>query len=446
MPVVRFRAQPAEGDDPSAGESLRQLLGDPAITSITVVVAWVRYRGLGRLKAEVADFAARGGHSRIILGIDEGGATRPGLFGAMRGFTEAYVFHDRSGGTFHPKIYLGEGDTKAILRVGSSNLTPGGLFFNDEASLEAEFELPADQDEPALVGVHAYVDGLLADHQACKQLTEDLIDELVADPRYRVSGNERRTRRTDVPLPPGAEEEDVTADEEGEAPAPEDVPPVFGTSDRARTRVPALSEEARAELAELEGEEEPEPEGVPRSRAGGGQRERAEQEQFVLPLAAQGPEHATLLIEVRPHHNGEVFLSKIAVDQDPAFFGFPFSGLTTPHKPENPPYPMASPDPRVEIVVHDEEARAVVRVEHDLNLVYYTTKGEIRMTIPPEPLARIPQMSLLVMTREPSADFDYQLDFYPPDCVAPEVERLRERLTNRLPSGGAAEPRRFGWI
>jgi hypothetical protein len=227
------------------------------------VVAWVRYRGLGRLREELGAFSARGGESRIILGIDEGGATRPGLLGALRSFTEAYVFHDRSGGTFHPKIYLAEGDTKAVLRVGSSNLTPGGLFFNDEASLEIEFDLPADANEAALVGVHEYIDHLLGDGEACKPLSEELIEQLVEDPRYRVSGTERRTRRTDVPLPPGAEEEDVTADDEGEEPAEEGVPPLFGTSTRHRSSIPGLSAGARAELAELEKEEDGATAGTP---------------------------------------------------------------------------------------------------------------------------------------------------------------------------------------
>src|SRR5258708_16393235 len=97
VPVIRFSGQPSD-DDTSAGEALRRLLTDPVITEITIVVGWVRYRGLGRLRTELAAFVARGGHSRIILGIDEGGATRPGLLGALRSFTEAYVFHDRSGG------------------------------------------------------------------------------------------------------------------------------------------------------------------------------------------------------------------------------------------------------------------------------------------------------------------------------------------------------------
>src|SRR5207253_2874287 len=33
-----------------------------------------------------------------------------------------------------------------------------------------------------------------------------------------------------------------------------------------------------------------------------------------------------LVIQIIPHHNGEIFLSKNAVNQNPALFGFPFSG------------------------------------------------------------------------------------------------------------------------
>lgn len=247
--IVRFHAQPSE-DGESAGEFLRRLLTNPGIDAIALVVAWVRYRGLARLRAELDAFRERG-HSRIIVGIDEEGATRPGLIGAVRSFSEAYVFHVREAGTFHPKLYFGEGPGKAYLFVGSSNFTPGGLFFNDEVALEAEFDLPVDAGEPALLEVRAYIERLLADAEVCLRLTEELVDRLLADPRYRVSGTERRARRTDVPLPPGADEED--AEQGGETPSEADTPePIFGSSQRARPVVPGLSEDARNELAELE--------------------------------------------------------------------------------------------------------------------------------------------------------------------------------------------------
>lgn len=255
VPRIRFRGQPWDTDD-TAGEFLRRAIADPAISRLTVVVAWARFRGLARLRDELGGFRDRGS-SRIIVGIDEGGATRPGLHAALRWFSAAYVFHDQSGGTFHPKIYLAEGESKALLLVGSSNATPGGLYFNHEASLEAEFDLPADTDAEALVGVHDYVSRLLDDTEVCLELTEELIEQLVADPRYRVSGHERRSRRTDALLPAGAEEAD--AEEGGEAAADVQAASIFGASRHSRPAVPGLSEAARAALADLEIKEEEQP-------------------------------------------------------------------------------------------------------------------------------------------------------------------------------------------
>jgi hypothetical protein len=143
--TLDFRGQPFD-EDGTAGAFLRRALGDPELTAVTAAVAWARFRGLGRLTDALEAFRERGGFLRIIVGIDEGGATRPGLMAALTFFDEAYVFHDPSSRTFHPKIYLADGPRKAILLVGSSNATPGGLFANYEASLEATFELPRDED------------------------------------------------------------------------------------------------------------------------------------------------------------------------------------------------------------------------------------------------------------------------------------------------------------
>lgn len=162
-------------------------------------------------------------------------------------------------------------------------------------------------------------------------------------------------------------------------------------------------------------------------------------------LAGAPAAHSALLIEVRPHHNGEVFLSKRAVDDDPGFFGYPFTGWTTPKRGSNPPYPMLSPDPAVEIVVHDAQGAPALRMAHALNVVYYSLKSEIRITIPPAPLALIPDFSLLALTRNPSSALDYRLDFYPPACNTAAVQALRARLAVRLPSGGAARARYYGW-
>ena len=97
------------------------------------------------------------------------------------------MFHDPTGRTFHPKTYLAEGATKAVLLVGSSNAPPGGLFSNYEASLEATFELSTDEDAPALGKAKEYLERLLDNDELCRALDEALIENLVQDPRYAVS-------------------------------------------------------------------------------------------------------------------------------------------------------------------------------------------------------------------------------------------------------------------
>ena len=53
-----------------------------------------------------------------------------------------YLYHE-IGRTFHPKIYFfsNEEDQKAMLIIGSSNLTAGGLVNNVEANVIIEFDL-----------------------------------------------------------------------------------------------------------------------------------------------------------------------------------------------------------------------------------------------------------------------------------------------------------------
>ena len=107
-PSVRFRGQPFE-DDKTTGAFLAEALADPGIESLTIVVAWARFGGLRRLEPEITAFRERGGSLRIVLGIDEGGATVPGLRVSIRLADEPFVFHDRTARTFHPKVYLAEG-------------------------------------------------------------------------------------------------------------------------------------------------------------------------------------------------------------------------------------------------------------------------------------------------------------------------------------------------
>jgi hypothetical protein len=141
-----------------------------------------------------------------------------------------------------------------------------------------------------------------------------------------------------------------------------------------------------------------------------------------------------------------VFLSKLALRDDPAFFGHPFSGLTTPHRVGNPAYPMRTPDPLVDIVVFDDTDAPIARASrHSLNMVEYTRKGEIRITLPNRMQDEVPPMSLLVLSTAPAGSgLDYTLDFFPPG--SPSYGTYSSILSTSMPSGGRIGPgRRFGW-
>jgi hypothetical protein len=247
-PSLRLLHQPSPHDGTLAA-FLQRTLGDPDIDVLVVVVAWARFGGLARIQRDIEAFRARGGTTKIILGIDAGGATRPGLLLASTMFDEAFVFHDPAGGTFHPKLYLASGREKAFLVVGSSNATAGGLFGNYEASLEALFDLPSEQDDPALVSAHDYLAELLGESELCLRLDAEMIDRLGLDRRYRVAGNELRGKRSPFR---SAASEDSGGGIAGSSDDRRGGADIFGTRKTPRRGTPALSAEARSQLASLE--------------------------------------------------------------------------------------------------------------------------------------------------------------------------------------------------
>jgi hypothetical protein len=298
-PKINFLGQPYD-EDASTGAFLRRLLTDDRYDRFTAVVAWARFRGVRRISDELGALRGRSGTSRLIVGIDEGIATRPGLIVALRYFSEVYVLHDRPGLTFHPKLYLAEGKGSAALLVGSGNLTAGGLFSNYEASIGVTFALPDDSLAPALVDARAYIDRLLSDTAICRKLDAGLVEELVGDARYGVSARELRLFSRNQ-LPPGLEPEDIdqTADEiEADEPRGR---PIFGSSAHAKAGVPALPMSATRELEEIESaDDEPAPSPAPAGSSGRSRRSQkaANDEVVSSPREVRRPSQPVLVAEL----------------------------------------------------------------------------------------------------------------------------------------------------
>lgn len=175
--------QPFE-DDLSLHRVLELALADDRFSSLTVVVAWAKESGLRRIRPLLSAFRARGGTARIILGIDEGGASVEGLRNAISDFDEAAVLHDASG-TFHPKLYIVDGETACVIVIGSGNMTRGGLFANYEAGVCLDLDLTQEADARVRETVTRYTQRLLEDSTS-RPLTEDLVQKLLDDARYDI--------------------------------------------------------------------------------------------------------------------------------------------------------------------------------------------------------------------------------------------------------------------
>lgn len=149
--------QPWVGHGEQMGAHIIRLLSQdaPRFEVFRACVAYAKASGVLRLAPALRAFVDRGGLVEIVAGVDEGITTRQALELIIKYSTTAYVFNNPAA-TFHPKVYLFEIPLKrAIVFVGSSNLTVGGLYTNYEASVGVEFDLAAKVDREVYESIHA---------------------------------------------------------------------------------------------------------------------------------------------------------------------------------------------------------------------------------------------------------------------------------------------------
>jgi hypothetical protein len=148
-------------------------------------------------------------------------------------------------------------------------------------------------------------------------------------------------------------------------------------------------------------------------------------------------------IQIKPHANGEIFLSVTAALQYPAFFKWPFTGATIPKKAGNPSYPQLTPDPQVDVDVYGAAVAPLLSLaEYSLNTVYYATNSEIRITASPL-VGVVPDYSVMVMEPNPRPGVDYRIVIYTP--ASPAYAAWEAACNQQMPGGGK-KPRKFGWF
>jgi hypothetical protein len=233
---VEFVAQPYE-DESNLCQFIEGACEDSDCAGLIFVVAWAKRSGLGVVAEDLRAFRGRGGTSTLLVGISQGGASRQGLEMAADLFDRVFIVHDE-GVTFHPKVYLAEGSTRARLLVGSANLTAGGLQANYEASLHVELDLAEPADVALRDEIRAYVQRLVADVGIVRPLDDGLLAELVRNRRYRIQDEDE--------LPAEREPDEAVGSEAGSTAEPS----LFGRSADRKRGYPPASRSSPARLAE----------------------------------------------------------------------------------------------------------------------------------------------------------------------------------------------------
>lgn len=131
------------------GNEITNLLdGDNRFSRIAFVSAFVGLRAILRLRERLLSKVENGTALSLTIGIDLGGTSREVVEELLRWDCETFIFHNPIGrATFHPKLYLFQGESTATLFIGSNNLTDGGFYTNYEATTRYDFNFPEDQDD-----------------------------------------------------------------------------------------------------------------------------------------------------------------------------------------------------------------------------------------------------------------------------------------------------------
>ena len=395
--------------------------------SFQCLVAFAKVKPFYKMHESIRKWKALGKNIEAIIGIDHKGTSVQALQYALSNFQHTYILHaDHS--TFHPKLYIFSGDTEAAVYYGSNNLTSGGLETNFEGGIILTLTLP--EDAMLLEQAKASFESLLPSSvPCCVALTNEILQQL-NESGLLLDENIRKTARNS----------NITTSTTNANSG--------GNGDRLfapyRIKPPkAISKAALAAAAASAG--------IPvTSTVGSGS--------TAVHSAPNTPTSITipsvivdgLVMQVTPHHNGEILLSKIAVGQNPSFFGFPFTGRTVPKKATNPTYPQRDPDPIVNIYVYDSTGVCVrAETQYNLNTVFYEKKTEIRITITPSILDGLnynngTDYPIMVMSNSEMDGCDYDLHFYAKGST--EYDSYLEICDQSLPSGGKPVARKMGWI
>ena len=415
-------------DGLSLGDRICSELQSFKWNSILVAAAFVKRSGISRLYEPLDQFGStQHGSMCFSIGIDHGGSSIEAVDALYTLLTkhggQLWIVHNPQGNpspTYHPKMWLFSSSTSEhLLLVGSGNITRGGLYTNYEASIA----IGTETGEQVILEAQNFFTRMTDESQPdVRQATPELLQDL-HDAGHLPSEHELRRittaanslRRSDlqhkstVPIFRGCQ--------------------LPGSSSPPATGLPTSSIQIRRPSSMAPGITTLPPTDV--------LSEPLEQRD-----SATGPQHRYFYITVRMRNKTEVFLAKKPLDEDPAFFGAPFRGHTTPHG-RGDPQPQAEPLPIVRIELHSDPPTIID--DHPLKMWTYThgasANSDFRTNFTAPLQKKIPEDSVVRFERDPvgSSHLQFAIDIFPPSHS--EYQEMLSKCDTLLTNS----PRRYGW-
>ena len=175
-------------DGGSVGAKIIELLEDESqiFTDFYIVAAYAKRSGVSRLMRQICSFRESGGTVRAVIGIDQKNTSYQGLKLLLQICDEVWIYHNaHPSQTFHPKAYAVVSDgVKAVLLIGSSNLTAGGLFTNCELVSLCEYDFTVPEDEEEFRSFKVMFERFSSLEGFSKKLTSEFLEALREDGRY----------------------------------------------------------------------------------------------------------------------------------------------------------------------------------------------------------------------------------------------------------------------
>ena len=393
-----------------------------------VAAAFVKRSGISRLYEPLDQFGrAHHGGMCFSIGIDHGGSSIEAVDALYTLLTkhggQLWIVHNPQGNpspTYHPKMWLFSSSTnRRLLIIGSGNITQGGLYTNYEASMAVGTEAG----EQVVLEAQSFFSRITEESQPDVRLATPEILQHLHDAGHLPSEYELRRittaanslRRSDVKHKPS-----VPIFRGRQLPKPSSPPAIDLPTASIQIRTPISMAPKSATL--------------PTADASGMSPNR--------PESAASPKHRFFYITVRMQQKTEVFLAKKPLDQDPAFFGAPFRGLTTPHS-HGDPQPQAEPAPIVRIELHIDPPMLID--DHPLKMWTYThgssANGDFRTNFTAPLQKLIPEDSVVRFERDPvgRSHLQFAIDIFPPSH--PEYPTMLSKCDTPLTNS----PRRYGW-